>query len=86
MLRRLTITTTLALALLGIASCGSTAKEAENPITAPTDPEPEPAEPCVESDPPTTTIPGTATEPCPEDPTPEVCTSGPDDKRCPENQ
>jgi hypothetical protein len=91
MLRTLTITTTLALALLGIAGCGSTAKQAEEPITAPTDPDPESdpvqAEPCVEPDSPSATIPGTAPQPCPDEPhDPEVCTSGPDDKRCPEHQ
>jgi hypothetical protein len=91
MLRKLTITTALALALLGFASCGGKAKGPENPDVVP----PPPEDPCATPgtpdapdapdapDDPSATA--AATEPCPAPQDPDVCNSGPD-KRCPDHQ
>jgi PBP1b-binding outer membrane lipoprotein LpoB len=78
MMRKLTIATTLALALFA-AGCASKSVAPENP-------EPPPEPPKVECPEPGSTEP--IPEGCPEQPhTPDVCTSNPGDKRCPdENQ
>jgi hypothetical protein len=80
MIRKLTIATTLALALLG-AACGSQPATPENP-------EPPPEPPKVECPEPGSTEPIPEGCPQPEQPPPEpdTCTSQPGDKRCPGDQ
>lgn len=84
MLRKLTITTTLALALLGFASCGGRSSTPENPVEPPPaeDPCATPGETEAPDDP---SAASAAAEPCPEPQAPDVCNSGPD-KRCPDHQ